>query len=117
MGFEPKKAPATALSVVESTSETEDSTLDSDQESAKSNTVQYIQLHPKAIETCQAGKKHCPSLTKPSTSLPTLAAVRVLHLPIDDAQVGWLDDFLMNMDIPRDVHPKYQQCGVGQDAP
>ena len=79
--------------------------------------MQYIQPHPKAIETGQAGKKCDPSLTKPSTNLPTLTTTEGLHLSIDDAQIDWLDHFLMNTDIPSDVHPKHQQCGVGQDAP
>ena len=82
----------------------------------QATTVRYTQPQPKAMETGQANKKHCSSLTKPSTSLPTLAASRVLHLPTDNAQAGWLNHFLTNTDIPSDVHPKHQQCGVGQDA-
>ena len=54
---------------------------------------------------------------KPSTGLPTPATAWPLHLPIDDAQAGWLNQFLTNTDILNNVHPKHQQCGVSQDAP
>ena len=55
-------------------------------------------------------------LTKPSSSLPTLTAIWVLYFPIEDVQAGWLDHFLTNTDIPNNVHPKHQQCGVIQDT-
>ena len=113
VGFDPEKAPATILSAFETMSETEDSKQDSDQESARTDghqatAVWYIQLHPKAIETGQASKKHCPRLTKPSTSLATLTAAGSLHLPIDNAKAGWLNWFLTNMDIPSNICPKHQ---------
>ena len=91
-------------------SKTGDSELDSDQESAmnggpQASPAQYIQPCPKAIETGQIRKKHCPDWTKPYTSLPSLAATRMLHMPIDDAQAGWLNCFLMNKDIPSNDIP------------
>ena len=122
VGFDPKKAPMTVLPAVESISKAEDSKLHSDQESSQAHGPQamivwYIQPCPNAIETGQGGKKCCPSLTKPSSSLSNCSAARVLHLPIDDAQADWLDCFFTNTDIPSDIHPKHQQCVVGQDAP
>ena len=117
MGFSLKRVLATVLPANESTSEP-----DSDKEltgtgDSQAASVQYVPLHPKAIETSQTSKKCCPSLTKPSTNLPTLTTTRALHPPFDDAQAAWLNDFLMNTDIPSNVHLKHQQCGVGQDAP
>ena len=119
VGFNPKKAPAIILSDVKTVSEAEDLEPDSDQGSDRMGGHQatmmwYTQPWPEAME---AGSKCCPDLTKPSTSLPTLATTRAFHLPIDDAQVGWLNHFLTNMDIPIDVHLKHQQCRVSQDAP
>ena len=116
-GFQPKGGPAIVLPDVETVSEAGDSELDSDPEPSRTTdpqamTVRYTQPQTKAVETGQASNKQCPSLTKPSTGLPTLAATRALYLPID-----WLDHFLTNTDIPSDVHPKHQQCGVWQDAP
>ena len=66
-GFDPKKALVIVLPGVESTSGTEDSRLDSDQESAKAGgpqaaTAWYIQLHLKAVETGQASRMQCPSI-------------------------------------------------------
>ena len=62
MGFDPGKAPLTALPAVESTSGTEDSGLDSDKESAKAGgpqaaTAWFIQPHPKAIELARLAKR------------------------------------------------------------
>ena len=74
-------------------SEVGHSELDSDQEPARTGgtqatAVRYTQPHLEAVEAGQAGRKHCPNLAKPSTSLPTHAAARALHMPIDDAQAG-----------------------------
>ena len=68
-------------------SKTEDSQLDSGQESARTGdpqatAAQYIQSHPKAVETGQANKKICPGLTKPFSSLPTLTAARHFIYPL-----------------------------------
>ena len=104
------------------TSETEEWESDSNQESTRTSdsqatSVQYVQLHPKAMGTGQASEKGCPGLMKPSTDLPCLATARPLHLLISNAQVAWLDCFLMNTDIPSNIHLKHQQHGVGQTTP
>ena len=122
VGFDPMKAPVTILPTIDSTSRTKDSKLDCDQESARAGGPQatalwYIQPCPKAVEASHTGTKHCPGLTKPSTSLFTLATARVLHLPIENAHAGWFDGFLINMDIPSDIHPKHQQCGLDRMPP
>ena len=81
--------------------------------------TQYIQPCPKAVETDQASKKHCPSFTKSPTSLAhSCTATRALHLPIDDA-LKWtgLITSWSTQTFLSDVCPKHQQCGVGQDAP
>ena len=122
VGFNPKKAPAIVLPDVETISEAKESELDSDQEPTRTGgpqatPVRYTQPCPEAVEAGQAGNKCGPILKKPSTSLPTLAAARALHLPIDNAQVAWLDHFLTKLDIPNNVCPKHQQCGLSQHAP
>ena len=121
-GFSLKKDLATVLSAAESTSETEDRKSHSNQESTRTAdsqvaSVQYVQLHPKAMGTGLASMKCCPSLTKPSIDLPTLTTARVFYLPIDDTQAAWLNCFLMNTDTPSDVHLEQQQCGVGHATP
>ena len=121
-GFDPKKAPVIILPDAKTMSESGDSALDSDQEPSrtgnpKSTTPVHTQSHPEAVETGQASNKCHADLSKPSTSLPTLAVAQALHLTIDSAQVGWLNCFLTNMDIPNDVYLKHQQCGVNQDTP
>ena len=83
----------------------------------QTTSVQYLQLLPRVTGASQAIKKHCPSLTKLSTDLPTLSVTRVLHLPIDNTQAAWLNHFLMNTNIPSDVCLKHQECGVEQAAP
>ena len=95
--------------------------LDSDQEPSRTDNTQatavvYSQPYPEAVEADQATSTFPPDWTKPSTSLPTLAATWPLHLPINYAQAAWLNSFLTNKYILNDVCQKHKKCGVGQDA-
>ena len=112
VGFNPRKAPTMVHSDAKVVS-VSDLTLDSDQEptitdNPQATAVMYSQQHQEAIEAGQADSKCHQDLMKLSTSLPTLPTAWALHLPIDNAQVGWLNHFLTNMDIPNDVHLKHQ---------
>ena len=122
VSFDLKKVPAIVFPDIETMSETGDSELNYNQEpnrtgSPQATAVMYTKSCPEATKAVQTSSRCCSILSKPSTTLPTLATTRVFHLPIDDTHVGWLNHFLTNTDIPNDVHPKYQQCRVVQGAP
>ena len=100
VGFDPKKAPTIVLPDVETMSEGGNSELGSGQEpigSPQATAVRYTQ--PEAVEAGKTSSECQPDLTNPFTSLPTLTTTRALHVPIDDAQVGWPDCFLIYMGI------------------
>ena len=107
VGFDSKKALTIVLPDTRTVSELEDLALDSDQE-PKATTAVYTQPHPQTLESSQASNKHHLDLMKLSTILPTLTAALALHLPIDDAQVGWLDHFLTNADIQNNLVVSWQ---------
>ena len=62
-------------------------------------------------------KSAVPAWQSPPLASPLSLPPGHFICPLMMLTQGWLDHFLTNTDILSDVHPKHQQCGVGQDAP